>query len=245
MAAQFFPAKMARSLSDERLSVHHAIDLRQRNSIVVGLHATNKSHYDYSWIVRAPQPTGGVYGLCRFAIMSAGALSIAKLIMSGFLVGSGVVAMHYTGMLAMNVQADILWDKTIIAASVGIAVAASIVALWLAVHVKHMWQMVVSALVMGVAVCGMHYTGMVAVDFVHNDALPYISPVTATSSVLALVIAVIDAIPVVIATMAFMGMLTSVKPKPTNYEKKRIKKHSSFTFLPLSQWERGRKQVIS
>ena len=178
-------------------------------------------------------------------IMSTGAFSIAKLIMSGFLVGSGVVAMHYTGMLAMNVQADILWDKAIIAASVGIAVAASIVALWLAVHVKHMWQMVVSALVMGVAVCGMHYTGMVAVDFVHNDALPYISPVTATSSVLALVIAVIDAIPVVIATMAFMGMLTSVKPKPTNYEKKRIKKHSSFTFLPLSQWERGRKQVIS
>lgn len=61
----------------------------------------------------------------------------------------------------MNVQADILWDKTIIAASVGIAVAASIVALWLAVHVKRMWQMVVSALVMGVAVFGIHYTGMV------------------------------------------------------------------------------------
>ncbi len=138
-------------------------------------------------------------------IMSAGAFSIGKLIMSGFLVGSGVVAMHYTGMLAMNVQADILWDKAIIAASVGIAVVASIVALWLAVHVKHMWQMVVSALVMGVAVCGMHYTGMVAADFVHNEALPYISPVTATSSALALVIAVIDAILVVIATMVFMG----------------------------------------
>lgn len=68
-------------------------------------------------------------------------------------------ALHW--LLAMNVQADILWDKTIIAASVGIAVAASIVALWLAVHVKHMWQMVVSALVMGVAVFGIHYTGMV------------------------------------------------------------------------------------
>ena len=54
----------------------------------------------------------------------------------------------------------------LVGASALIAIVASTVALWLAFNLRGKWQMLGSALVMGVAVCGMHYTGMQAATFV-------------------------------------------------------------------------------
>ncbi len=138
-------------------------------------------------------------------IMTLGEFEVSKLILAGVLVGLGVAGMHYTGMLSMQVQADAHWNWALVIVSIGIAVAASIVALWLAVHVKHLWQMLISAVVMGVAVCGMHYTGMAAVDFVHNPALPYVESMTVSSSVFSLSIATIDTVIVVVAIAQAMS----------------------------------------
>jgi NO-binding membrane sensor protein with MHYT domain len=132
-------------------------------------------------------------------IMTSGEFSYKKLVLAGILVGLGVAAMHYTGMLSMEIQADAHWNWMLIITSIIIAISASIVALWLAVHVQRFWQMIFSALIMGFAVCGMHYTGMAAVDFVHNEALPYIDTMTVISSVFSLTIATIDAVIVVLA----------------------------------------------
>lgn len=133
-------------------------------------------------------------------LMTLGKFSFSKLIMAGIFVGLGVAAMHYTGMLAMQVQADLRWNWTIIAISIAIAIVASIVALWLARHVKYLWQVIPSALVMGVAVCGMHYTGMTAVDFIYNPDLPYIES-TGDITLFSLIIAGIDAIIITVALM--------------------------------------------
>lgn len=132
-------------------------------------------------------------------IMTDGEFSVSKLIMAGVLVGLGVASMHYCGMLSMQVQADAHWNWGLVATSVVIAITAAIAALWLVVHVKHLWQMLISAVVMGIAVCGMHYTGMAAVDFVHNPALPFITSLNITSSVFSLTIATIDTVIIVLA----------------------------------------------
>jgi len=76
----------------------------------------------------------------------------------GTAMGVGVAAMHYTGMAAMRMQAQLSYDLVIVAISLGIAVVASIAALWLVFNTTRLWQIVASALVMGLAVCGMHYT---------------------------------------------------------------------------------------
>jgi NO-binding membrane sensor protein with MHYT domain len=78
-----------------------------------------------------------------------------------------MAAMHYTGMAAMRMQAHLSYDLVIVAISLGIAVVASIAALWLVFNATHLWQVVASALVMGLAVCGMHYTGC------FGDLAPY------------------------------------------------------------------------
>jgi NO-binding membrane sensor protein with MHYT domain len=138
-------------------------------------------------------------------MMSMGEFNYSKLVMSGVLVGSGVVAMHYTGMLAMQMQADVTWSWGIIAISAVIAVVASIVALWLAINVSKMWQVVVSALVMGVAVCGMHYTGMEAAEYAHNTALPYVQPLGSSTDPFVLGIIVIDLVILVIGMVTTMS----------------------------------------
>jgi NO-binding membrane sensor protein with MHYT domain len=92
--------------------------------------------------------------------------SLANICLGGAIIGSGVVAMHYLGMLGMRLRASIDWDWSIIALSVGIAVVAATVAIWLAFNVKSTLQRLSSAVVMGVAVCAMHYTAMAAATFI-------------------------------------------------------------------------------
>lgn len=86
---------------------------------------------------------------------------------AGVIMGLGVASMHYTGMAAMRLQADMSHDHTLFVASIVIAIVASTAALWLAVNLQGLLRYA-SALVMGVAVCGMHYTGMAAMELTPN-----------------------------------------------------------------------------
>ncbi|QHE84535.1 MHYT domain-containing protein [Hydrogenophaga sp. BPS33] len=85
---------------------------------------------------------------------------------ASILAGVGVCVMHYMGMYAMNLRADMSLDTGVVLLSFAIAVTASAAALWLAFHVRRFWHRVVASLVMGLAVCAMHYTGMQAAEFI-------------------------------------------------------------------------------
>jgi len=92
----------------------------------------------------------------------------AKIGMSGLLLGGGIAAMHYTGMAAMKMQATISYDPVILVLSVVIAVVAACAAIWIIFTLsrftgKHLAMLKFgAALIMGIAICGMHYTGMAA-----------------------------------------------------------------------------------
>ncbi len=87
---------------------------------------------------------------------------LSNTIKGGVLTGTGVVVMHYTGMAAIHTNSVFEWDLFIVALSALIAIVVSAVGLWLATNVKTVAQQIGAALVMAVAVCGMHYTGMTA-----------------------------------------------------------------------------------
>ncbi|MGM3275401.1 putative bifunctional diguanylate cyclase/phosphodiesterase [Ralstonia sp. 24A2] len=93
-----------------------------------------------------------------------------RLVGGALLMGSGVAGMHYAGMAALRMTPGIQYDPAIFALSVGVAVLASGVALWIAFRLRRQSQRVRalragSAVVMGVAIVGMHYTGMAAAAF--------------------------------------------------------------------------------
>lgn len=89
--------------------------------------------------------------------------SPANLAMAGTITGLGVAAMHYLGMAAIHTNGTIGYDVATVALSVVIAVVAATAALWAAVSIHTLWASLGASLVMGVAVTGMHYTGMAAV----------------------------------------------------------------------------------
>ena len=86
--------------------------------------------------------------------------SIKRLVGAGIFVGMGVVVMHYMGMAAMKIAGEVAYRPDIFSASVVIALTAATVALWLATNLRRLWQRIGAAVVMAVAICGMHYTGM-------------------------------------------------------------------------------------
>jgi PAS domain S-box-containing protein len=92
-------------------------------------------------------------------------------VLSGILMGIGIVAMHYTGMAAMCMPAEIRYDPVFVALSVLIAIGASIAALWLAFRTTLTWQRLLAAVVMGSAISGMHYTGMAAATFIAHPGM--------------------------------------------------------------------------
>jgi signal transduction histidine kinase len=79
--------------------------------------------------------------------------------------GLGIAAMHYTGMAAMRGHAEISYDSLFVTLSVVIAIGASTTALWLAFRTTGLGQKLIAAAVMGLAISGMHYTGMRAASF--------------------------------------------------------------------------------
>ncbi|WP_328476263.1 hypothetical protein OHS71_02400 [Streptomyces sp. NBC_00377] len=84
--------------------------------------------------------------------------------LAGTVTGLGVAAMHYLGMAAIHTDGGLHYDVWTVALSVAIAVAAATAALWAAVSIHGLWSSLAASLVMGVAVTGMHYTGMAAVS---------------------------------------------------------------------------------
>ena len=98
----------------------------------------------------------------------------ARLVAGGVIIGVGVAAMHYMGMAAMSMPGIMSYDSPLVAVSVVIAIVAGTAALWIGTWVRGSAATVGAALVMGVAVCGMHYTGMAALR-VHGGSMPSIA----------------------------------------------------------------------
>ncbi|CAJ0810525.1 putative signaling protein [Ralstonia wenshanensis] len=111
-------------------------------------------------------------GASMFALwlVSRRELPWPRLAGGALLMGAGVAGMHYTGMAALRMNPGIQYNPARFALSIVIAVLASGVALWIAFRLRRQARRVRalragSAVVMGVAIVGMHYMGMSAAAF--------------------------------------------------------------------------------
>ncbi|AUZ58945.1 Sensory box/GGDEF family protein [Pseudomonas sp. XWY-1] len=144
-------------------------------------------------------------------LVSQPSLPALQLGFGALIMGAGIACMHYTGMAALRMLPGIDYDPTLFGASLLIAVGASAAALWIAFRLRKHTPYVrqirgLAAVVMGVAIVGMHYTGMAAANFpegsfcgalgggLQGDSLVYLVLIT-TLAVLAvaLLTSVLDA----------------------------------------------------
>ena len=94
----------------------------------------------------------------------------SRLTLGAILMGLGIASMHYTGMAAMRMVPLIHYIPSLFILSIVIAIVASGAALWIAFHLRRPGSRVhrrraAAGVVMGLAIVGMHYTGMAAAEF--------------------------------------------------------------------------------
>ncbi len=142
-------------------------------------------------------------------------INLSRLLGGGVLLGAGIGAMHYTGMAALRLDGIIRYDLTLFMLSILIAVMLAILALWIKFQSQRWGNrnrgQMIAAGVMGLAVSGMHYTGMAAAYFIREGdiAIPdsQITPTLLATVVLAVTGAIIlSTIGAVFATRASLSM---------------------------------------
>jgi diguanylate cyclase len=101
-------------------------------------------------------------GLYLASTRRLGRLSIP---LGGVLMGLGIAGMHYLGMSAIR-GCGLNYDYGLVAASVGLAIGASMAALWFAFYKRTVLMTIAGGVVQGLAIASMHYTAMAATYFV-------------------------------------------------------------------------------
>jgi NO-binding membrane sensor protein with MHYT domain/signal transduction histidine kinase len=112
-------------------------------------------------------------------VVSRRQMGVFRAVLGSIVMGSGIATMHYVGMDAMRMAAQHLYSPSMVGLSIVLAIVISLVALWLAFHLRTdptAWskKKMLAALLMGAAIPVMHYTGMAAVTFIpstthHHD----------------------------------------------------------------------------
>ncbi len=96
---------------------------------------------------------------------------------SAIIMGAGIASMHYGGMAAMRITPSIQYDNLWLTISIVIAVVASGAALIITRQVRNVpaqhavWVKTGAALIMGLAICGMHYSGMEAAIYAPDASM--------------------------------------------------------------------------
>ena len=134
---------------------------------------------------------------------SAGPPTLPRIGAAAVFMGFGVVAMHYIGMETLRACAEMVNSAPLVLAAAALAVAASGLALWLALGgASH--SLPVSAIVLGLAISGMHYTATSGLSLYPRPA-PAIAPALSP-----------DLLAVIVAVVAFMvsgGFLLLLVPE--------------------------------
>lgn len=154
---------------------------------MLALHLPIHVDYDF-WIVLISI----LFAMCASGIalhvVSSKHMSKKRLAIGSLFMGTGIALMHYVGMSAMRLDAQIVYDPVLFAISILVAVLVSAVALMItyrlrkAGDVRGIGLKILAGMVMGAAVAGMHYTGMLATSFVtHGNHHP--SPSSAVSTI--------------------------------------------------------------
>lgn len=103
-------------------------------------------------------------------IVTQETLTLRLLAAGALVMGGGVAGMHYIGMASMRMMPGIVYDTTLLGLSVLVAICGSAVAIWCKFVLRHRFTnatqlRLLAAIVMGLAIAGMHYIGMAAANF--------------------------------------------------------------------------------
>ncbi|HXF54390.1 MAG TPA: MHYT domain-containing protein [Hyphomicrobiaceae bacterium] len=149
------------------------------------------------------------FGLYLAATRRLGPWSV---LVGGTLMGLGIAGMHYMGMGAIR-GCGLAYDAGLVAASIAIAIVASMAALWFAFVQRGLLMTVAGGVVQGLAIASMHYTAMAATHFLPLDAAPNFAASFFPQSTLAWMIAFGVAL-MSLTNFTFVGFISLQRNRP-------------------------------
>ncbi|MDO9127681.1 MAG: ATP-binding protein, partial [Parvibaculum sp.] len=108
----------------------------------------------------------------------------------GALIGAAISAMHFTGMTAVRIPADPVWDMNYVVAAVVIGVLTSAGAMHAAMRVPALGGILVGSLLFTIAICATHFTAMTALTYVPDPTI-VVTDVVAEPGMIAIAIATV------------------------------------------------------
>jgi diguanylate cyclase (GGDEF)-like protein len=167
-------------------------------------------------------------------------LPVLRLGLGAVLMGLGIASMHYTGMHAMLMNPGIRYDSGLMALSILIAILASGAALWIAFRLRSdeqhvLFKRIGASLLMGVAIVGMHFTGMAAAEFPVGSHCGAMDSGIETHWLAGLVIVIslaVFAIALVISMLDARTHVLAHSLSEANSELLKLALHDSLTGLP-------------
>ncbi|WP_419887530.1 MHYT domain-containing protein [Neobacillus niacini] len=162
-----------------------------------------------------------------------------RLLFSSLFMGAGIVGMHYLGMEAMHVNFSITYNPPIVLLSVGIAFTAAFGSLWVLFFFNHHRSMnfncrVLSSILMGIGIAGMHYIGMWGTNLHYHPALnPSDAYYSVSSSTLSSFISVPGIIVVLIMLLssAFLDKKLIEHMKDLNNHEKKLRESEKLSLV--------------
>jgi NO-binding membrane sensor protein with MHYT domain len=154
-------------------------------------------------------------------IVSFGREGWRNLVLAGTFTGIGIAGMHYAGMAAMRMPSRISYSPPLFALSLIIAIVAATAAFWAALRLHGVASNLGAALIMGVSVGGMHYTGMAAMHVFREPNLSGmdIGGATALGFLLPLVIGITIVTFLLIATIAMSPTAEEIRAEDAVLER--------------------------
>ncbi|MGD6961027.1 EAL domain-containing protein [Fictibacillus phosphorivorans] len=138
---------------------------------MLAFHLSISVTYDVTLVIVSILPAILSSGIALY-IISRPVMGKKQVLLGALFMATGIVSMHYTGMEAMKMNAEINYNPALWTLSAIIAFVASVVALYLLSFVSQnyktskIWLVKLgSAVLMGIAISGMHYTGMSAASY--------------------------------------------------------------------------------
>lgn len=124
--------------------------------------------------------------------LSSGDVKVKQILLAGILMGGGIGAMHYSGMTAMTMTPLLRYDLFYFSLSIFVAILLAMLSLWIKYGLSGFMARrklpginMLASVVMGLAITGMHYFGMLAARFVAPPGMETSAQSSSISYVLA------------------------------------------------------------
>ena len=122
-------------------------------------------------------------------ILHLGVRNRTRIVIAGTLTGLGIVSMHYLGMSAISGNCIVSYNPAGVLLATAIAIGSSILALEFAYRRRTLLTTGIGAIILGLAISGMHYTAMAFTVFTAAPQTEIIAAPALSSGALAMIVA--------------------------------------------------------